>query len=636
MKKSLLLFSAVALLSLSAVAQSLTANFSAGEATVAYYSQGWDSQDDYDTWTYQSTSSDTWMLRAMPTTYGAVSFSTIESDSKSSLTLQYGSNQNETATSPELTIRPNSTLEFYCFANAGFLVYGAWKLYALEGENSTLLLDQFQWAQDNAYDGARWVKFSIDLADYAGKNVKFSFVYQGNYGEDEALDGFRLVQTDDNAASITINEGEQIHFKDLSVGANSWEWTFVGGEPGTSSEQNPVVTYNKAGEYAVTLSVGDGEGSASITREAYVKVVGQAPIAKIGMPDEAYLSPFRAAFVPLNVPVQFRDLSTGRPTAWAWEFRGTDPLTSNEQNPVVTYTDKGTYSLMLTASNELGSSEDVMFYAVQAGGAQYIWNIAPEENSDLSAIEMGWYGNYGGTNWLGMGEFGEHFQAPLAPAQIDSVAAYFAKTTCATLDADIVVKIQAADAQGLPGAVLAQSSLKASELKYDADNVVETVWHFDNPVPVNEEFFVTISGFPNNDGDDIALLLYRRAEGEKCTAYQYVLDEDETGWGYLETGQWYKNEDDPISLAICPILNYEVDDLTALSATRASDELMVARRNVIEVSGAEVVDVYAINGTHVMRVSHPQSAVSLAQLPDGVYVVRAQQGNRVQTLKVVK
>ena len=629
MRKSLLLLSALAWMGIAGHAQAV-ANFSCDEATVAYYEQGWDSQDEAATWTYESTSSETWQLRATPTTYGAVPFTTVDSESQYSLTLKYGSNQHETATSPAIDIRPGSTLELYCFANAGYLIYGAWKLYAIEGENQTLLIDQFLWAQDNAYDGQRWVKFEVDLAQYAGKSLQFSFVYEGDYGEDEALDGFRVVQVDDNATSITINEGEQVHFKDLSTGATNWAWTFAGGEPTTSTEQNPVVTYNKAGTYDVTLTV---DGS-TIPREGYVIVKGQAPEAKIGMPDEAYLSPFRAAFVPVDVPVQFRDLSTGRPTSWAWEFTGTDPLTSTDQHPTVTYTTPGTYSLMLTASNDLGSDQDVMLYAVQAGGAQYIWNIAPEENSDLAAIEMGWYGNYGGTNWLGMPEFAEHFQAPLAPAQIDSVAVYFAKTTCVTTDADITVKIVAADEQGMPGEVLAESAIKASELKYDDQNVVETIWHFNQPVKVDGEFFVTIGGFPNNDGDDIAMLVHRRGEGEKCTSWQFVLDDDGTGYGYLETGQWYENVDDPMSFAISPILDYEVSGTTALPVTlRDADQLVNLNGDQIEFMGAEVVNVYDLNGRCVFTA---HATASLSGLPSGAYIVRAQAGDRVQTLKVIK
>lgn len=53
--------------------------------------------------------------------------------------------------------------------------------------------------------------------------------------------------------------------------------------------------------------------------------------------------------------VQFIDLSTGSPTAWAWDFG--DGVTSTEQYPMHTYTAAGNYTVSLTATNDAGSSE---------------------------------------------------------------------------------------------------------------------------------------------------------------------------------------------------------------------------------------------------------------------------------------
>lgn len=54
--------------------------------------------------------------------------------------------------------------------------------------------------------------------------------------------------------------------------------------------------------------------------------------------------------------VGFTDLSTGGPTAWAWDFG--DGNTSTEQNPVHTYTVPGTYTVSLTASNPYSSDTE--------------------------------------------------------------------------------------------------------------------------------------------------------------------------------------------------------------------------------------------------------------------------------------
>ncbi|MBO4380417.1 MAG: PKD domain-containing protein [Muribaculaceae bacterium] len=543
----------------SAQAQTLKASFGAEEAMTTYYEQGWDSQTEFNTWTYSHTSSSTWKLGNL-----SKPFSSIDSSSLSSMILKYSANQNETATSPEIEIRQNSQLEFYCYASGIFLVYGSWKLFADVDGQSTLLIDQFAWAQEKGYDGPSWEKFTVDLSDYDGKKVKFSFVYQGNYGEDEAIDGFKIKQADlGEDAKINIKEGESVHFIDMSQGdVKSWEWSFEGGEPSSSNEQNPVVVYNKAGVYSVTLNVSDGTTTSSATRQAFVNVEGEAPIAAIGMPDGSYLSPWVMMFVPTNKPLTFIDKSTGNPTQWLWTFQGTDIASSTDQNPTVTYTKEGKYGIRLEVSNDNGSNVfETVNTAIQAGGEQEIWNIAPEENSDLTMIEMGWYGNYAGTNWLGMSEFAEHFDAPLSDASISQVNIYFGKTTAKSSSADIAVKIMAADADGMPGEVLGVTSLKASELKYDASTVVATEFKFETPVEIKAgtEFFAVVGPFPNDNGDDIAILLCRREEGGKDTAYQFVLDEGDD-YQFLDTGKWYKNVDDPISMAISPLLTFKDDD----------------------------------------------------------------------------
>ena len=200
-----------------------------------------------------------------------------------------------------------------------------------------------------------------------------------------------------------------------------------------------------------------------------------------------------------------------------------------------------------------------------------MWNIAPEENSDLTLIEMGWYGNYAGTNWLGMGEFAEHYDAPLTDATISKVNIYFGKVTAASADADIVVKIAAAGEDGMPGEILGSTSIKASELAFDASTVNATEFVFDSPVVIKAgtEFFAVVGPFPNENGDDIAILLCRRDEGEKCTAYQFVYDEDENH-NFLETGTWYQNVDDPMSMCIAPVLKF--DATTAINTVQASKE----------------------------------------------------------------
>ncbi len=53
--------------------------------------------------------------------------------------------------------------------------------------------------------------------------------------------------------------------------------------------------------------------------------------------------------------VYFVDKSLNQPTGWQWTFQGGVPSTSTSQNPTVTYSSTGTYSVELVVSDSLGS-----------------------------------------------------------------------------------------------------------------------------------------------------------------------------------------------------------------------------------------------------------------------------------------
>lgn len=541
-----------------------TAWFSAEEAQAPYYQMGWDSMDEATTWSYSASNSGnfTWHLEENTPYSNQKAFSSIDPQSKYSLCCRYSTSsyQNEVAASPTIEIRPGSTLEFYACFRSVFLVYASWYFYIidLEGDSIAYRMNAFMWSQENEFTGPAWQKFSIDLAPYAGMKASFAFQYTGPDGEDLAIDGFKISQNlDADSAAITINEGEAVHFRDQSTGqVSEWHWEFEGGTPAESTEQHPVVVYEQAGTYTTRLTVKGPDGTSTAERQQFINVVGQAPMALIGLPEEGYLSPWVAKFVPADTPLHYTDQSTGRPTSWHWTFEGGDPAESDEQNPVVTYPEEGLYGMTLDVANHVGATQDFMVRALQVGGSQYVWNIGIDEYDDLGQIALGWYGYYGGTNWLGMEKFAERFEAPAQPVTIDSVQVYFYATTTATPDADITVELLDVGPDGMPGKVLAAASVKASQLAYDSQYIVPTDFVFPTPVTIDSCFFIAIGGFPNNEGDDISLLALRRSEGGATTTWHLLEDEDPRTYERLGTFTWFKNEDDAVSLCITPRLSY--------------------------------------------------------------------------------
>ncbi len=75
------------------------------------------------------------------------------------------------------------------------------------------------------------------------------------------------------ANNTIICEASEVQFTDLSSNnPTSWSWTFTGGTPPTSTLQNPLVTYNTAGNYSVSLIATNSSGSDNETRNGYIVV----------------------------------------------------------------------------------------------------------------------------------------------------------------------------------------------------------------------------------------------------------------------------------------------------------------------------------------------------------------------------
>ena len=645
MRKTLLLL--FCCLYFAAYGQSLQANFYALGGTTPYYSMGWDSMEEANQWKYFSlNNSATWQLYEEPSWKGLKPFSYFNPNSKFSLGIGYSKKkQKETAQSPQITIKPNSTCSFYACFSPGLLVFARWKLLItdVDTKETTELLDAFKWSQENAFDGPNWNKFNVNLSAYAQKNVQFSFVYEGSDGEDVFIDGFEVSQNDANATSINVVEGEEVAFYSSSVGkVTSFKWKFEGGTPNVSTDESPKVVYAKAGTYPVTLTVSNGTEEHSFTREAYINVTKKAPQALIGVESGGYLSPFVGRFIALGSSLTFKDLSKNNPTQWQWSFKGADVEQSNEQNPTVTYNKQGVFSVGLRATNDAGTSKDALLNYVQVGGQQHIWNITPEESPNLNVIALGYYGFYAGSNWLGMTKFAEHFDAPQAKAEVKSVDVYFGSTATISPNADISVALTLADDKGMPGEVLATSTLKASELVYDNNTIKPTTFTFDTPIAVDKEFFVVIGEFPNNenatrDVDKIAILCLRRQPKEKTTVFHLLADEDANNKP-TGTYTWYRNDEEPLSMAVCPLLSYS-PSTTALPRNEVKGSEAALRfdgTNLLATADYDVIEVYAMHGARVLSATRPPHVLSLRHLPSGVYVVKAKRGKTQDTLKVVK
>ncbi len=144
-------------------------------------------------------------------------------------------------------------------------------------------------------------------------------------------------------APLTVN-----FFDQSSNNPNTWNWSFDGGSPSNSNQQNPTVVYTIPGVYAVTLSVSNGAGNDTEIKTSYINVTNatQAPVTDFVASEIIGAAPFQ---------ITFFDQSTNSPTSWNWTFEGGTPSSSTIKNPVVVYNTPGTYTVTLTSTNSIGS-----------------------------------------------------------------------------------------------------------------------------------------------------------------------------------------------------------------------------------------------------------------------------------------
>lgn len=111
-------------------------------------------------------------------------------------------------------------------------------------------------------------------------NTLLAGTFKANYHTKEFADGGAYLEIKlstpgikFSASSQTIAQGGSVTFTDESTAMpNAWKWTFEGGSPAESTDQNPTVTYSTAGKYAVTLEATNIAGSSTLVKSDYIVV----------------------------------------------------------------------------------------------------------------------------------------------------------------------------------------------------------------------------------------------------------------------------------------------------------------------------------------------------------------------------
>ncbi len=187
------------------------------------------------------------------------------------------------------------------------------------------------------------------------------------------MDNPALFQAEFDTDTVSGGSPLTVQFTDRSMTYNAQIrerlWDF--GDGTTSTERNPLHTYEGSGIYTVSLTITDALGqNHSEVKEGFIAVDNPAP--------------FHAEFFARRrnnaqrTIVEFQDRSTGNITSWRWDFG--DGATSTEQNPTHTYTDIGFFTVRLTVSGPNGQdSETEQNYICNMVAIEFVDNTFHEK-----------------------------------------------------------------------------------------------------------------------------------------------------------------------------------------------------------------------------------------------------------------
>lgn len=165
-----------------------------------------------------------------------------------------------------------------------------------------------------------------------------------------------------------------VQFTDESTNSpTAWSWDF--GDGGTSTDQNPAYTYASPGDYTVSLTATNDAGSNTDTEDDFISVGNATPVA-------GFTTNVTSGTAPLSV--QFNDTSSNAPTAWYWNFG--DGYTSDIQDPVHLYTVSGTFSVVLTVTNDAGSNVTTANDCITVSGPATVTDETTVTNEATTAL----------------------------------------------------------------------------------------------------------------------------------------------------------------------------------------------------------------------------------------------------------
>jgi gliding motility-associated-like protein len=175
----------------------------------------------------------------------------------------------------------------------------------------------------------------------------------------ETTKGFIVPQYNNiNASFVASPVSQTLPNSTISIvntsnpGPWSYQWDFGDGTTSVNPNVNQH-TYSTFGMYTITLSVSNGDCSA--TQTAMIEIKPIPPVLDFDYNPDKGCAPLTVTFTDKS---QYAD-----PGSYVWQF-GDNQGTSRAINPTYTYYEPGIYSVTLTAANALGETSTITKHAI--------------------------------------------------------------------------------------------------------------------------------------------------------------------------------------------------------------------------------------------------------------------------------
>ncbi|GAB3695981.1 hypothetical protein GCM10027592_18440 [Spirosoma flavus] len=189
------------------------------------------------------------------------------------------------------------------------------------------------------------------------------------------------VKTDFTMKAVNDNftPPASIQFTNLTSGADTYQWTFQGGTPATSTDKiPPAVKYTTSGTYTVKLVASNVDGEKE-TKEMTLKI------------GDKLVPAFQAEVVDNLFPpvtLKWKNLSAGGDRL-EWTFEGGSPATSTDANPSVVFATPGPHKVSLKLFyGSFSQQKDTTIVVDKELAPAFNYQLSPEDYDEEAPLTL--------------------------------------------------------------------------------------------------------------------------------------------------------------------------------------------------------------------------------------------------------